>query len=127
MSLAALQLQFAKSQLAGRLIPSPSVTVATRWLGSTDPKLDLPRNSKFQGELSVELSVNSHEECIREAEEGDRLASLANTLATRNMMRWLHFSGASWQKRRRTGKKSGGAARRSPTAARPIAGSDDQI
>jgi hypothetical protein len=39
--------------------------------------------------------VNPHEECLREAAECDRLASLANTLATRNMMRVAAFH---WRK-----------------------------
>jgi hypothetical protein len=39
--------------------------------------------------------VNSREECLSEAAECDRLASLANTLATRNMMRVAAFH---WRK-----------------------------
>jgi hypothetical protein len=39
--------------------------------------------------------MNSHEESHREAAECDRLAFLANTLATRNMMRVAAFC---WRK-----------------------------
>jgi hypothetical protein len=39
--------------------------------------------------------MNSREDCLSEAAECDRLASLANTLATRNMMRVAAFQ---WRK-----------------------------
>jgi hypothetical protein len=55
--------------------------------------------------------VNSREECLSEAAECDRLASLANTLATRNIMRVAAFH---WRK---LAEKA--AERQRPLSARP--------
>jgi hypothetical protein len=48
--------------------------------------------------------MNYREDCLREAEECDRLAGLASTLAVRNLMKLSAFQWRKSQKRQRNGK-----------------------